>query len=74
MKYWTIVTACALALGLMSAPVGVYADDHGKAEAAAEEAATEEAATEEASDDSGGNGGGDACGGGDGEAKHEGSH
>jgi len=50
MKRWTIVMALALAIGLISAPVGVYADSH--------------EAGEETSD-SGGDGGGGACGGGD---------
>ena len=60
MKRWTIVMACALAIGLMSAPVGVYADHHGAEE----------------SSDSGNGGGDGACGGdggGDSESS-EGSH
>ncbi len=77
MKRWVIVMACALAIGLMSAPVGVYAGSHEAGET---------------SSDSGGNGGGDkkkddghsgdkkkddghsgdgACGG---DTPHEGSH
>ncbi len=63
MKRWTTVMALALAIGLMSAPISVYADSH--------------EAGEETSDNGGGdgNGGGEgACGGGDGDAKHEGSH
>ena len=44
MKRWTIVMALALAIGLMSAPVGVYADSH--------------EAGEETSDNGGGEGNG----------------
>lgn len=74
MKSWTTVMACALAIGLMSAPVSVYADSHEggekKEEAAtegSEEAASSEEAAPEASEGDG------ACGGG-GDASHEGSH
>ncbi len=73
MKSWTTVMAWALAIGLMSAPVSVYAGEHEggekKEEAAAEgseEAASSEEAAPEASEGDG------ACGGGD--AAHEGSH
>ncbi len=48
MKRWTIVMACVLALGFMTAPAGVYADHHEAGEKSEE----------------GGDGGGDgACGG-----------
>ena len=79
MKRWTTVMACALTLGLMSAPISVYADHHEGGEAAAEgseemaaegseEAASSEEAAPEASE------GGDGACGGDGMGKSEGSH
>ncbi len=67
MKRWTTVMALALAIGLMSAPISVYADSH-----EAGEETSENGGGDEKKDD--GNGGGGACGGGDGDAKHEGSH
>ena len=45
MKRWTTMMACALTIGLVGAPIGVYADHHGDAEGAAAEG-TEEAAAE----------------------------
>ncbi len=86
MKSWTTVMACALAIGLMSAPISVYADSHEGGEAAAEgseemaaegseemaaEGSEEAASSEEAAPEAS-EGGDGACGGGD--ASHEGSH
>ncbi len=72
MKRWTIVMALALAIGLISAPVGVYADSHEAGETSSDSGG--DGGGDEKKDD--GNGGGDggdgACGGGD--ASHEGSH
>ena len=66
MKSWTIVMAWALAIGLMSAPISVYADSHEAGEETSENGGGDEKKGDE-------NGGGEgACGGGD--AKHEGSH
>ncbi len=74
MKSWTTVMAWALAIGLMSAPVSVYADSHEggekKEEAAAAEGSEEAASSEEAAPEA--SEGDGACGGGD--AAHEGSH
>lgn len=66
MKRWTIVMALALAIGLMSAPVGVYADHH-----EAGETSGDSGGDGDSSGDSS-DGGDGACGGGD--AEHEGSH
>lgn len=72
MKSWTTVVACALAIGLMSAPISVYADSHEAGETSSDSGG--DGGGDEKKDD--GNGGGDggdgACGGGD--ASHEGSH
>ena len=73
MKRWTIVMACALAIGLVSAPVGVYADHHG-----AGGTSSDGSGGGDGDGDGGGDGGGDgngggACGG-DGMGKSEGSH
>ena len=66
MKSWTIVMACALAIGLMSAPISVYADSHEAGEETSDSGGDDEKKGDE-------NGGGEgACGGGD--ASHEGSH
>ena len=73
MKRWTIVMALALAIGLMSAPVGVYADSHEAGETSGDSGGNGgngDGGGDEKKDD--GNGGGGACGGGD--ASHEGSH
>ncbi len=71
MKRWTIVMALALAIGLISAPVGVYADSHEAGETSSDSGG--DGGGDEKKDD--GNGGGDggdgACGG---DASHEGSH
>ncbi len=50
MKRLTTMMACALTIGLVGAPIGVYADHHGDAEGAAAEGMEEAAAegTEEA--------------------------
>lgn len=71
MKRWTIVMALALAIGLISAPVGVYADSHEAGETSSDSGGD---GGDEKKDDGngGGDGGGGACGGGD--ASHEGSH
>ncbi len=61
MKRWTTMMACALTIGLVGAPIGVYADHHGDAEGAAAEG-TEEAAAEASE------------GGEDMDKEHEGSH
>ncbi len=45
MKRWTTMMACALTIGLVGAPIGVYADHHGDAEEATAEG-TEEATAE----------------------------
>ena len=68
MKRWTIVMALALAIGLLSAPVGVYADSHEAGETSSDSGGGDE----KKDDGNGGDGGGGACGGGD--ASHEGSH
>ena len=72
MKRWTIVMALALAIGLISAPVGVYADSHEAGETSSDSGG--DGGGDEKKDDGngGGDGGGGACGGGD--ASHEGSH
>ncbi len=72
MKRWTIVMALALAIGLISAPVGVYADSHEAGEETSDSGG--DGGGDEKKDDGngGGDGGGGACGGGD--ASHEGSH
>ena len=72
MKRWTIVVALALAIGLISAPVGVYADSHEAGEETSDSGG--DGGGDEKKDDGngGGDGGGGACGGGD--ASHEGSH
>lgn len=68
MKSWTIVMVCALAIGLMSAPISVYADSH----EAGEETSDNGGGDEKKDDGNGGGDGGDgACGG---DASHEGSH
>jgi hypothetical protein len=67
MKRWATVMALALAIGLMSAPISVYADSHEAGEETSDNGGGEGNGGDE------GNGGGEgACGGGD--AKHEGSH
>jgi len=71
MKRWTIVMALALAIGLMSAPVGVYADSHEAGETSSDSGG-DGGGDEKKDDGNGGDGGGGACGGGD--ASHEGSH
>ncbi len=75
MKSWTTVVAGALAVGLMSAPVSVYAESHegGETEEAAAEGSEEAASSEEAAPEAASEGAAGACGGG-GEASHEGSH
>ena len=72
MKRWTIVMALALAIGLISAPVGVYADSHEAGETSSDSGGN--GGGDEKKDDGNGgdDGGGGACGGGD--ASHEGSH
>ncbi len=70
MKRWTIVMALALAIGLISAPVGVYADSHEAGETSSDSG--DGGGDEKKDDGNGGDGGGGACGGGD--ASHEGSH
>ena len=75
MKRWTIVMALALAIGLISAPVGVYADSHEAGETSSDsggDGGGDGGGDEKKDDGNGGDGGGDACGGG--EAEHEGSH
>ena len=72
MKRWTIVMALALAIGLISAPVGVYADSHEAGETSSDSGGN--GGGDEKKDDGNGgdDGGGGTCGGGD--ASHEGSH
>ena len=70
MKRWTIVMALALAIGLISAPVGVYADSHEAGETSSENGGNG-GGDEKKDDGNGGDGGGGACGG---DASHEGSH